>query len=74
MCELLAVRSDEPFALAEAWPLAEGLERYGLAGYAWGVAWVRPDGSLDAHRAAGRIFGIGALLLRQVVEPRERAA
>jgi len=52
MCELLAVRSDEPFALAEAWPLAEGLERYGLAGYAWGVAWVRPDGSLDAHRAA----------------------
>jgi glutamine phosphoribosylpyrophosphate amidotransferase len=51
MCELLAVRSDEPFALAAVWPLAEGLERYGLAGYAWGVAWARPDGSLDAYRA-----------------------
>lgn len=51
MCELLAVRSDEPFELAEVWPLAEGLERYGLAGYAWGAAWVRPDGSLDAYRA-----------------------
>jgi glutamine phosphoribosylpyrophosphate amidotransferase len=51
MCELLAVPSDEPFELAAVWSLAEGLERYGLAGYAWGVAWVRPDGSLDAHRA-----------------------
>jgi glutamine phosphoribosylpyrophosphate amidotransferase len=51
MCELLAVRSDEPFALAQVWPLAEGLERFGLAGYAWGVAWVRPDGTLDTYRA-----------------------
>lgn len=51
MCELLAVRSDEPFLLATVWPLAEGLERYGFAGYAWGVAWVRPDGSLDSYRA-----------------------
>ena len=51
MCELLAVRSAEPFELAAVWPLAEGLERYGLAGYGWGVAWVRPDGSLDAYRA-----------------------
>jgi glutamine phosphoribosylpyrophosphate amidotransferase len=51
MCEMLAVRSDEPFALIDVWPLAAGLERYGLAGYAWGAAWVRPDGSLDAYRA-----------------------
>jgi len=51
MCELLAARSGEPFALADLWPMADGLERYGLAGYAWGVAWVRPDGSLDAYRA-----------------------
>jgi glutamine phosphoribosylpyrophosphate amidotransferase len=33
------------------WGLAEGLERYGLAGYGWGVSWVRPDGSLTAYRA-----------------------
>jgi len=51
MCELLAVRADEPFRLDDAWTLAEGLERYGLAGYAWGVAWVCPDGSLAGYRA-----------------------
>lgn len=51
MCELLAVRSDEPFELAAVWSLAEGLERYGLAGYGWGAAWVRPDGSLAGYRA-----------------------
>ena len=51
MCEMLAVRTDEPFELSDAWPLVEGLERYGLAGYGWGVAWTRPDGSLDAYRA-----------------------
>jgi predicted glutamine amidotransferase len=51
MCEMLAVRADEPFELSDVWPLAEGLERYGLAGYAWGAAWTRPDGSLDAYRA-----------------------
>ena len=51
MCELLAVRADEPFELAALWDLAAGLERYGLAGFGWGVAWVRPDGSLDLHRA-----------------------
>ena len=51
MCEILAARSPEPFALDALWELAAGLERYGLAGYAWGVAWTRPDGSLDAYRA-----------------------
>jgi predicted glutamine amidotransferase len=51
MCELLAARSDAPFEMGSLWDLAAGLERYGLAGYAWGVSWVRPDGSLDAYRA-----------------------
>jgi glutamine phosphoribosylpyrophosphate amidotransferase len=51
MCEILVARSDRPFALDALWELAAGLERYGLAGYAWGAAWVRPDGSLDAYRA-----------------------
>jgi predicted glutamine amidotransferase len=51
MCEMLAVRADEPFMLSEVWPLVAGLERYGLAGYGWGAAWIRPDGSLDAYRA-----------------------
>lgn len=51
MCEILAARADRPFAVAELWDVAAGLERYGLAGYAWGVSWVRPDGTLDAYRA-----------------------
>jgi len=51
MCEILVARSDAPFTLDALWELAAGLERYGLAGYAWGAAWVRPDGSLDAYRA-----------------------
>lgn len=51
MCELLAVRADVPFRLDEAWGVVEGLERYGLAGFGWGVAWVRPDGILAGHRA-----------------------
>jgi len=51
MCELLAARSDESFALSDLWPLAEGLERYGLAGYGWGAAWLRPEGGLAGYRA-----------------------
>jgi len=51
MCEILVAGADAPFALDALWGLAAGLERYGLAGYAWGVAWVRADGSLDAYRA-----------------------
>jgi glutamine phosphoribosylpyrophosphate amidotransferase len=51
MCEILAVRADEPFGLDDVWPLIEGLERYGLAGYGWGAAWTRPDGALDVYRA-----------------------
>ncbi len=51
MCELMAVRADKPFALDDVWPLADGLERYGLAGYAWGAAWASPDGTLGHHRA-----------------------
>ena len=51
MCEILVARSDAPFELAALWEVAAGLERYGVAGYAWGVAWVGPDGSLETHRA-----------------------
>ena len=51
MCEILVARSDAPFVLGSLWELAAGMERYGLAGYAWGVAWLHPDGSLDGYRA-----------------------
>jgi len=52
MCELFVVRAAEPFALGEAWGLAEQMERYGLAGYGWGAAWTTPRGELAVHREA----------------------
>ena len=62
MCEMLAVRGNgtgTTFALSEVLPLAAELERLGIAGFGWGVAWhnletglvrhgVQPD-SLHAH-------------------------
>ena len=50
MCEHFIARAAEPFALAELWPFAERLERYGLAGFGWGAAWLAGEGGLGAHR------------------------
>jgi hypothetical protein len=50
MCEQLVARAAEPFRLEELWPLAERLERFGIAGFGWGVSWVGADGELHAHR------------------------
>ncbi|HEY7349157.1 MAG TPA: class II glutamine amidotransferase [Ktedonobacterales bacterium] len=59
MCEMLAVQGSAPgatFALSEVLPLAAELERLGIAGFGWGVAWRDP--------AAGRVrhtIHLGAL-------------
>src|SRR5689334_9895230 len=50
MCEHFVARASEPFRLDELWPLAERLERYGMAGFGWGAAWVDGGGALAAHR------------------------
>jgi predicted glutamine amidotransferase len=50
MCEQLVARAPEPFRLDVLWDLAEAMERWGLAGFGWGAAWVTPDGTLDAYR------------------------
>jgi hypothetical protein len=50
MCEQFVARAPEPFRLDELWPLAERLERYGLAGFGWGAAWVDAEGRLAAYR------------------------
>jgi hypothetical protein len=50
MCEQFVARASEPFRLAELWPLAERLERFGLAGFGWGAAWLDDDGGLRTHR------------------------
>src|SRR5574338_99302 len=50
MCEHFVARAAEPFRLDELWPFAERLERYGLAGFGWGAAWIARDGRLASHR------------------------
>jgi hypothetical protein len=50
MCEHFVARAAEPFRLDELWPFAERLERFGIAGFGWGAAWVAPDGSIHSHR------------------------
>jgi glutamine phosphoribosylpyrophosphate amidotransferase len=67
MCEHFIVRAPDPFRLDELWPFTERLERYGIAGFGWGAAWVDGDGRLASYRDA-RAFrddpgreGIGAI-------------
>jgi glutamine phosphoribosylpyrophosphate amidotransferase len=50
MCEHFIARAANPFRLDELWPFAERLERYGMAGFGWGAAWLEPDGGLGSHR------------------------
>lgn len=50
MCEQFIARAAEPFRLDELWPFAEKLERYGIAGFGWGAAWLGDDGRLGSHR------------------------
>ena len=50
MCEHYVARSESPFRLAALWPFTERLERYGLAGFGWGAAWLTADGAIDSYR------------------------
>jgi hypothetical protein len=50
MCEHFVARAEEPFRLDELWPFTERLERYGIAGFGWGAAWLSPDGRIDSYR------------------------
>jgi glutamine phosphoribosylpyrophosphate amidotransferase len=43
MCEHFVARADEPFRIDELWPFAERVERYGIAGFGWGAAWLTGD-------------------------------
>ena len=52
MCEQFIARAAEPFRLDELWPFAETLERFGIAGFGWGVAWLAGDGRLASYRNA----------------------
>ena len=50
VCEHFVARSSEPFRIDELWPLTERLERFGIAGFGWGAAWLTNDGALTSHR------------------------
>jgi len=50
MCEQFVARAAEPFRLDELWEFAERLERFGIAGFGWGAAWIDADGRLSSHR------------------------
>ena len=49
MCELLLVVWPQPIPFAAALPWVESLERFGLGGYGWGVAW-REDGEVRTYK------------------------
>jgi glutamine phosphoribosylpyrophosphate amidotransferase len=48
MCEQFVARSPNPFRLAQLWPFADRLERYGISGFGWGLAWTS-EGGLRHH-------------------------
>jgi glutamine phosphoribosylpyrophosphate amidotransferase len=50
MCEHYVARASEPFRLDELWPFTDRLERYGIAGFGWGAAWLAADGRLASYR------------------------
>ena len=50
MCEHFIARAAEPFRLDELWPFAERLERFGIAGFGWGAAWIDGARRIDSHR------------------------
>jgi len=56
MCEHYVARASEPFRLDELWSFTDRLERYGIAGFGWGAAWLTGDGKLASYRDL-RAFG-----------------
>lgn len=50
MCEHFVARASEPFRIDDLWQFTERLERFGLAGFGWGAAWLAADGTLASHR------------------------
>ncbi len=50
MCELLAVAWEEPRPFDRVLPWASELERLGVAGFGWGVAWLDDGGTVQGYR------------------------
>src|SRR5512146_2031818 len=56
MCELLAVASERPVEFGRILPWVRELERLGVAGFGWGVAWLGEDG-VHRYRNPGNVAG-----------------
>jgi predicted glutamine amidotransferase len=50
VCEVLAVAWEEPQRFDRVLPWASDLERLGVAGFGWGVAWLHDDGTVRGYR------------------------
>ncbi len=50
MCEQFVACAVEPFRLDALWDFAERLERFGIAGFGWGAAWIDEGGRIASHR------------------------
>jgi glutamine phosphoribosylpyrophosphate amidotransferase len=50
MCEHYVARAADPFRIDELWAFTERLERFGMAGFGWGAAWLTDAGSIETHR------------------------
>jgi glutamine phosphoribosylpyrophosphate amidotransferase len=50
MCEHYVARASDPFRIDELWAFTERLERFGMAGFGWGAAWLTDDWTLETHR------------------------
>jgi hypothetical protein len=50
MCEQFVARATTPFRIGDLWSFTENLERYGIAGFGWGAAWLGDDGEIHSYR------------------------
>jgi glutamine phosphoribosylpyrophosphate amidotransferase len=50
MCEHYVARAAHPFRIDELWPFTRRLERFGIAGFGWGMSWLDRDGRLGHYR------------------------
>jgi hypothetical protein len=53
MCEQYVAVSTTPFRLDALWPFTERLERFGIAGFGWGVTWLDAAGAFGSYRDIG---------------------
>ena len=55
MCEIIVAGADAPieFNRIESWVLKA--EKYGIAGWGWGIAYLTEDGKVDVERRVGKL-------------------